>query len=76
MASLYIGSSWRSSVGEEADRRFTSCHRVTRIHFCIHGSYLEEVFKVRLVVRFALQQGGGVELTRTETDVGLHVREL
>lgn len=39
-------------------------------------SYLEEVFKVRLVVGFALQQGGGVELTGAETDVGLHVREL
>lgn len=40
---------------------------------CIHISYLEEVFEVRQVVGFALQQGGGVELTGAETDVGLHV---
>lgn len=39
----------------------------------IHISYLEEVFEVRQVVGFALQQGGGVELTGAETDVGLHV---
>ena len=38
--------------------------------------YLEKVFKVGLVVGFALQQGGGVELAGAEADVGLHVREL
>lgn len=42
----------------------------------IHYSYLEEVFELWLVVGFALQQGGGVELTRAEADVGLHVGEL
>lgn len=39
-------------------------------------SYLEEVFEVGLVVGFALQQGGGVELAGAEADVGLHVCEL
>lgn len=38
--------------------------------------YLEEVFKVELVVGFALQQSSGVELAGAEADVGLHVREL
>lgn len=38
--------------------------------------YFEEVLKVGLVVGFALQQGGGVELTGAETDVRLHVSEL
>lgn len=58
----------------------TASHRVCAVplfpSIFIHNSYLEEVFKVRLVVGFALQQGGSVELTGAETDVGLHVREL
>lgn len=40
------------------------------------SSNLEEVLKVGMVVRFALQQGGGVELAGAETDVRLHVRQL
>lgn len=40
------------------------------------SSNLEEVFKVGMVVGFALQQGGGVELAGAETDVRLHVRQL
>ena len=40
------------------------------------SSNLEEVFKVGMVVGFALQQGSGVELTGAETDVRLHVGQL
>lgn len=39
-------------------------------------SYFEEVLEVGLVVGFALQQGGGVELAGAEADVRLHVSEL
>lgn len=42
----------------------------------IQGSYFEEVFKVRLVVGLALQQGCGVELAGAEANVWLHVCEL
>ena len=44
--------------------------------FSSYNSYLEEVFKVWLVVGFTLQQGGGIELAGAEADVGLHVSEF